>query len=361
MSFEEARARFPILQRVAYLNAGTFGPLAQATIDAVEATQRADIAAGRSGKAWFEAMLAARDRVRAALAREAGAEEAQVALTRSTGDGINIVVAGLRLEPGDEVVTTDVEHFSLIGPLVAAGVEIKVTRLRGTDSDDAFELIRAEVTPRTKLIAISAVSWLTGNVLPTAELREATGVPVLVDGAQSVGAIPVETQSVDFTTISGQKWLCGPESTGGLVVRDPEALALSQVSYFAAETYDLEQATFEVRAGAQRFDQGWTPTPALAGLEAALTDLPEWRYDRARETAQRLRGLLLEAGLDVVTAADQATLVSFRPPGDPTETVQRLAAADVVVREIPGSGLMRASAGWWTSEDDLRRLLDGLR
>ncbi len=73
-------------------------------------------------------MLAARDRVRAALAREAGAEEAQVALTRSTGDGINIVVAGLRLEPGDEVVTTDVEHFSLIGPLSAREVEIKVAR-----------------------------------------------------------------------------------------------------------------------------------------------------------------------------------------------------------------------------------------
>ena len=283
MSFEEARARFPILQRVAYLNAGTFGPLAQATIETVESTQRADIAAGRSGKAWFEAMLP-RATAFALRSPEAGAEPAQVALTRSTGDGINIVVAGLRLEPGDEVVTTDVEHFSLIGPLVAAGVQIKVARLRGMGSDDAFELIRAEVTPRTKLIAISAVSWLTGNVLPVAEVREATGVPVLVDGAQSVGAIPVETQSVDFTTISGQKWLCGPESTGGLVVRDPETLGLSQISYFAAETYDLEQATFEVKAGAQRFDQGWTPTPALAGLEAALTDLPEWRYDRARET-----------------------------------------------------------------------------
>ena len=62
----------------------------------------------------------------------------------------------------------------------------------------------------------------------------------------------------------------------------------------------------------------------------------------------------------MVTGADQATLVSFRPPGDPSETVQRLAARDVVVREIPGSGLVRASAGWWTSEDDLGRLLDGL-
>jgi L-cysteine/cystine lyase len=359
-AFEEARARFPLLERVAYLNAGTFGPLSQATIDAVDAAQQADIAAGRAGTPWFEALLASRDRVRAALAQEVGAEPAQVALTRSTTDAINIVIGGLRLGPGDEVVTTDVEHFGLIGPLVAAGAAIKVAHLRGAGPGDALELIGDEVTPQTKLIAISAVSWLTGNALPAARLREATGVPVLVDGAQSVGAIPVETQSVDYLTISGQKWLCGPDSTGGLVVREPEALGLSQVSYFAAETYDLELATFEPRAGAARFDQGWIPGPALAGLEAALADLPEWRFDRARETAERLRALLIEAGLDVVTGADQATLVSFRPVGDPSETVKRLAAQDVAVREIPGSGLVRASVGWWTSEDDLGRLLDGL-
>ncbi len=298
--------------------------------------------------------------MRVRLAELVAAQPEQVALTRSTTDGINIVVGGLRLGPGDEVVTTDVEHFGLIGPLAASGADVKVARLRGTPAAEAFDRIRAEITPRTKLLALSAVSWLTGNVLPAAELRAESGVPTLVDGAQSVGAIPVDAAEVDFTTISGQKWLCGPDSTGGLVVRDPETLGLSQVSYFAAETYDLEAATFEPKAGAARFDQGWIPSPALAGMEAALTDLPEGRYEWAREIAGRLRALLLDAGLDVVTDEHQATLVSFRPPGDPAETVKSLAAQDVVVREIPGSGLVRASAGWWTNDDDLRRLLDGL-
>jgi L-cysteine/cystine lyase len=361
VTFDEARARFPILERVAYLNAGTFGPLAQATIDAVERQQSIDIAAGRAGTPWFEAMLEARSRVRDLLAGQVGARPEQVALTRSTTDGINIVLGGLRVGPGDEVVTTDVEHFGLIGPLVVSGADLKVARLRGTPAEEAFDRVRAEVTPRTRLLALSAVSWLTGNVLPAAELRAETGVPTLVDGAQSVGAIPVDAQSVDYTTISGQKWLCGPDSTGGLVVREPDELGFSQVSYFAAETYDLERATFEPRAGAQRLDQGWIPYPALAGLEAALSDLPDWRYERARAQAARLRELLVAAGFEVVTGPDQATLVSFRPGDDAAETVRTLAEREVVVREIPGSGLVRASVGWWTSEGELGRLLDGLR
>jgi L-cysteine/cystine lyase len=305
-------------------------------------------------------MLALRDRVRAQLASLVGAAPEQVALTRSTTDGINIVLAALRLGPGDQVVTTDVEHFGVAGPLVASGADIRVARLRGRPAEEAYDILRGQVTPRTRLIALSAVSWLTGNVLPAAQLREDTGVPILVDGAQSVGAIPVEAGSVDFTTISGQKWLCGPEATGGLVVREPEALGFGPVYYFAAESYDLEAPSFVPRRDAVRFDQGWIPVPDLAGLEAALTDLPEWRYDRARELAERLRTLLLERGYEVETAPGQATLVSFRPRDEPTEVVSRLAERDVVVREIPGSGLVRASVGWWSSEEDLGRLLDGL-
>ncbi len=93
--------------------------------------------------------------------------------------------------------------------------------------------ILAAVTPRTKLIATSQVLWTTGAVLPLAELRERSGVPVLADGAQSVGAMPTSAAGVDFLTISGQKWLCGPDATGALVVDDPDALALPSPSYFA--------------------------------------------------------------------------------------------------------------------------------
>ncbi len=86
---------------------------------------------------------------------------------------------------------------------------------------------------------------------------------------------------------------------------------------------------------------------------------PDWRYTRAAENAARCRELL-EPHVDVVTPPGHSTLVSFRPETDPTELVASLAARDVVVRELPGRNLVRASCGWWTSEDDLQRLVAGL-
>jgi L-cysteine/cystine lyase len=70
---------------------------------------------------------------------------------------------------------------------------------------------------------------------------------------------------------------------------------------------------------------------------------------------------LLDAGIDVATEAGQATLVSFRVPGDTTETVARLYELGVILRELPGTGLLRASVGWWNDESDLDRLVEGLR
>ena len=97
------------------------------------------------------------------------------------------------------------------------------------------EAIRAAVTPRTRLLALSQVIWTTGRILPVRDLRAETGIPVLVDGAQSVGAIPVSAAGLDYLTVSGQKWLCGPDATGALVVADPERLAVVGAELFLAD------------------------------------------------------------------------------------------------------------------------------
>jgi L-cysteine/cystine lyase len=117
-------------------------------------------------------------------------------------------------------------------------------------------------------------------------LRERSGVPILVDGAQSVGAIPVDANGLDFLTISGQKWLCGPDATGALVVSDPERLRVARPSYFSQSAYE-PSGSFEPAAGAARFDPGWIPTASLAGFLTALELPPEWQFERAREQARR--------------------------------------------------------------------------
>ena len=155
------------------------------------------------GRPYIERYLALRAELREILGGLVGAAPELVALTASTTDSCNVVLAGLDIGPSDEIVTTTDEHFGLIGPIHTSGARVVVVP---PDPDE----ISAAVGPRTRLIAISQVLWTTGAVLPVRELRERTDVPILVDGAQSVGAIPVSADGLDFLTISGQKWLCGP-------------------------------------------------------------------------------------------------------------------------------------------------------
>ena len=348
-SYEDVRAAFPVLERYAYLNAGTNGPLPRTTAEAMIAEQLVDLAEGRGGEPYFSRALEMRTDVRGKLAELFGVEPGQVSLTRSTTDGCNIVLAGLDLGPEDEVVTSDVEHFGLIGPLHASGARIV------TAPEDR---ILDAVTERTRLIAISHVSWVTGNSLDPARVKAETGLPLLVDGAQSAGAIPVEVDALDYYAVSCQKWLCGPDVTGALVVSSPDDLPVALPSYFA-QTEHQPDGSYVVRDGAERFDSGWIGTPSLAGLSVALDAAPEWRFRRVAEMAAKCRSAL-EERFEVLTKPDQAGLVTFRPASDPTELVATLREQGVIVRELPGRNLIRVSCGYWTSDDDLERLLGGL-
>jgi L-cysteine/cystine lyase len=352
MTFEEARAQFPVLERLAYLNAGTNGPLPRAAAEAIRDRLARDVEGGRSGPAWLEEALAQREEARRGLASVLGVDAALVALVDSTTRGCQTVLLGLGLGPDDEIVTTDQEHFGLIGPLHASGARVIV--VPGADED----AILAAVTPRTRLVATSHILWTTGRRLELARLREESGVPLLVDGAQSAGAVEVSAEPFDFYTVSCQKWLCAPEPTGALYVRDPERLRVASPGYLAQQAYEPNGA-FTPKDGSARFDSGWTGAPTLAGLVAALAIHPEWRYERATANAARCSELLAPL-VEVVTPPGHSTLVSFRPNGDPTELVASLWDRGVVVRELPGRNLVRASCGWWTSEGDLERLAEGV-
>jgi L-cysteine/cystine lyase len=358
VTFDEARAQFPVLDRVAYLNTGSMGPLARATVEAMVARVQADLEQGRSGRPYVDEMLALRNRVRAGLGHVIGVPADNVALTPSTTEGCKIVVSGLRLGPDDEVVTTDTEHFGLLGPLHASGARVRVARIRMLPPERALETILAEVGPKTRLVALSHVSWQTGNVLPVEELREETALPMLVDGAQSAGAVAVDAFRYDFYTVSGQKWLCGPDSTGALYVREPDQLDVALPSYFSQLAHD-EAGAYTPKAGAARFDSGWIPTASLAGVEAALGTVPHWAYHHSVELSARCWALLAERS-QVITAPGQATLISFAADGDAAEEAARLRELGVIVRDMPGTGWLRVSCGWWTSDADLGRLMGAL-
>src|SRR2546423_6055226 len=150
MTFEEARAQFPVLERYAYLNAGTSGPLAGVTVAALVGQAERDLRDGRSGKAYFERMLALREEARQGFADVLGVDPSHIALVESTSRGSTTALTGFGLTAEDEVITTDQEHFGLTGPLHATGARAV---LAVADEDP----ILGAVTPRPKPMPTSDV------------------------------------------------------------------------------------------------------------------------------------------------------------------------------------------------------------
>jgi L-cysteine/cystine lyase len=363
VDLDAVRAELPVLEQFAYLNAGTNGPLPRRTFEAMEASLARDLEQGRSSQEYFEAMLARRDDVRAAFARFLQAPPETIALTNSTTEGCNVVLNGLGIGPGDEVVTTDSEHPGLLGGLVASGADLQVVPVRELPVAEVAGALDAAITARTKLIALSHVSWLTGAIFPVRELA-ARGIPLLVDGAQAVGAIPVDVEELgcDFYTVSAQKWLLGPDVTGALYIR-PEWVDKLRMTFPSYGSWDwTAEIRYTPRPNAARFDPGWIALASVAGLLESLSfaeEAGEERFEHARTQAERLRELLVERH-EVVTESEQATLVTWKTEDDSADVVARLAAAGVIVRDLPGLGWVRASCGFWTSDEDLHRLVAAL-
>lgn len=353
------REAFPGLGARAYLNAGSCGPLPLAAVRAGAAVVERAMSEGRA-KAYFEASLDLRARLRAAYARLLGAEEADVALTTCTSEGIVRVLLGLGLGRGDEVLTAPDEHPGLLGPLLSlrdkAGIEIRTAPLRD---------LAGAVGRRTRLVACSHVSWITGEQAPAA-LAELPGeVPVLLDGAQGIGAVPVDLAALGCTFYAGagQKWLCGPVGSGMLWVAPAwrERLAPAGLTYL-----NLEEPGRGLEAVAQpdarRHDAPALSAELCAAAVAAHDVLAEagWPevHERAASLAESLAGRLAERGLRVAPRG-RTTLVSWED-ADPIATRDRLAGEGIVIRDLPGTPYLRASVGAWNDEGDLERLLGAL-
>jgi L-cysteine/cystine lyase len=251
-------------------------------------------------------------------------------------------------------VTSDQEHPGLLGPLLAArrrGVTVRAV---------PFAHVAEAVGPDTSLVAVSHVSWVGGEMVQAA-LAE-LDVPVILDGAQGAGAVHVDPRALGCAAYaaSGQKWLCGADGTGFLWLDPAFAAKLELVSpgyvTFADPAAGLEGGFKETAA---RFD-----TPSLARESAALSlaaaellAAAGWEELQvaAAATARRLADALRERGRNVKPRG-ATTLVAWEDPYAEA-TRDRLAEAGVVVRDLPGRALLRASVGAWNDESDLERLL----
>ena len=374
-ALETVRSGMPSSRRAVYLNAGTWGPLPTRAADAMRARVDDVESRGRIGSTGYAEFGRIREGARAAFAESVSSDPERIALTHSTSGAMNLVLGGLAFAPGDEIVTTDNEHPGLLEPLAALtrryGVVVRVAEaLQGSDPLDA---IASQIGSRTRLVALSHVLWANGRILPLRAISEAAhaaGAPLLVDGAQGVGAVDVDPVAlgVDAYAGTGQKWLCGPNGVGFLWLADgfEERFEVAAPSYY---TRDFRSEGAPFWPGARRHDGASLATAGLAGLTAAVEfrrQLVGWSEGAAEMAGVRARCVALLSGVPGVTVQAEsegaAPLVAFAVDGRTAEdVVEGLEAAGVLARTLPGLDWVRVSLGYWVSDGDLERLAAALR
>lgn len=327
------RAGMPALQGQAYLNWGGSGPNPAPILRKVHGFLDREAALGPFHPEIRAAFTALKGELRANIAGALGARPDEIALAENTTDGINIAAAGLDWKKGDEVLVSDLEHPGGYLPWLLwrerKGIRVRLLAT-GASDEELLENLRRALGPRTRALCVSHIDWLTGRRLPLGKIghicRKA-GVLFAVDGAQSCGQIAVDIRKTyaDVYTLSGQKWLMGPQGTGAAFIRRGlgKTLNAAKAGYHSAQKKNLKTLLFEPFPGARRFESSTLSPALISGLNEAVA---LWRRNDpaaiekriARLTQRALDGLSTIRGVECLTPAGrpaQSGLVSFRIRG----------------------------------------------
>ena len=369
----QVRREFLIPDELAYLNSGTLGPMPKPVYYAVVDGYRALSAdPGRENSRHN----AARGGLREKMAAFVNADPGEIALTRNTTEGMSFIANGLDLEAGDEVLCSFHEHPGGLQPwkLKAQRRGIVVKELPfpipTPDPADVVSRFEAAVTPRTKVISVSHVTYPTGCMLPVKELAALArprGILTVVDGAHAIGmlALDVRDLGVDFYASSPYKWMGAPVGTGFLYLRRESQ---DRVWPTVASTGWDDPAR-----GAARYDRlSQRAGPLLMATSAALdfqNAIGRERIERrVRALAGRLRTRLGEIPrARVHTSAHPALgcgITGFALEGfDRREVVDTLwRRHHVWVRHTDfGLNTVRVSTHHYNTEAQVDRLAEGLR
>ncbi len=370
-------------------NAATSWPKPPAMIEAmVRFNESIGANPGRSGHSLsIEAARVVYEARERAAALIGSPDPLSIAFTKNATEAINCVLLGL-LKPGDHVVTSGMEHNSVMRPLrflEGQGVELSVVPCSPAGELDPGDAMRA-MKSNTKVIVITHASNVTGVLFPLnalAGIAHERGALFVVDASQTAGSIPLDVirTDIDILCFTGHKSLLGPQGTGGFYIRkglEQRVPPLMRGGTGSASEFE-EQPDFLP----DRFESGTPNTIGLAGLAAGMRFVLDVGVDRIREKEMRLTRLCLDgiAGIPGVVlygpqdAGRRTAVVSFNIPGvSPSELAFRLDEQFAVLSR-PGlhcapvahrtlgtfpEGTIRFSFSHATTEDEIRAGLEAV-
>lgn len=376
---DNLRRHLPAVRHALYLDTGTHGPLPDATVEGMQQVLRRQLEDGRHHDR--DRLRDVQGKVRDQLGHLLHVPPTSLALVDSTTHGLNIVLWGLPLASGDEILVTTAEHPGALLPVFMQrqrrGAIIKF--VDGTlPADELCAAIERAMTSRTRVIVFSHVSYQTGHRLPVeriAQIARARGVYSVVDGAQGCGADPIDlgATDVDAYAFPGHKWLCGPDGTGALFVR-ADLRSVIQTTYAGMPTLAERSAlnvtgTFLETTEARGYQHTWSGLAQWTGFLESLQFLRvtaglEYVCSRIHGLSGHLLDQLLDVeGVHVLTPREaRVGLIHFQ--------IEQLSAARFVeeadkraisIKVIAERQAVRVSTGFYNTEDELDRLVQLIR
>ncbi|MEX0844377.1 MAG: cysteine desulfurase [Balneolaceae bacterium] len=397
IDWEAIRSQFPVLQQevngqpLVYLDNSASSQMPQRVIDRINAyhtNEHANVHRGihTLSQKGTDAYESARTKVKE-LINARYTEE--IIYTTGTTDSINLVAQSYgrkHFREGDEIILSEMEHHANIVPwqMVAeeTGAKIKVIPMN-EEGELLMEEFHALLSEKTKMIAVVHVSNALGTINPVDEIIQAAhakDIPVLIDGAQAVPHAIVDVQKLDadFYAFSAHK-MCGPTGFGILYGKKE---LLDEMPPYRGGGDMIDKVTFEKTTWndlPHKFEAGTPPIAAGVGFAEAIDFLNEVGMEniaaRERELLEYATGQLNQIeGLTIVgTAKNKASVISFLLEGiHPTDAGTILDQKGIAVRtghhcaqpvmdhyNIPGTA--RASISFYNNEEDIDRLVNGIK
>ena len=371
------REQFPLSHERAYLNTGGLGASPFAVIDAVKGKMdelEKTCETGHSEELW--------DGIKRDAGALLGCDAAEIAFTRNTTEGINIVANGLPLRRGDEIILTTQEHvgnsFTWLALAKHEGVVLRLFEPSTASDVENIDRLTRCITKKTRLISIPHALTTTGTLMPVAQIARIAAekkIWFFIDGAQTAGMLPFNLHEIgcDAYATSGHKWLLGPKETGLLYVRREmlDTIRATFVGAYSGGDFDLLKGTVGFNASAQRYEYGTVSAPLRVGLGAALAFIRKIGIERIWKRDMMLADSLV-AGLggmpDIVLlsparAEARSAMITIMHRTIGHEKLQaHLDTYNLRTRSVTEGGLraLRLSFHVYNTPGEVTRILEGL-